>query len=231
MTSTMIQIATNSGAMGAYVASPAGDTAPAVLLISTIFGIDDNMKGMCDDLAERGYVAVAPNMFWRDEDPDAMALPQDMERAVKRVMRYDFAQGMGDLRFAIEAARSQPGCNGKVALLGFCFGGPFAWRAACDGLGIGAGVSFHGTNVSSAMKPGDQPSCPVSLHYGDKDDFAPPEELAAVRKVAEDTGSEFIIHPGAGHGYMVPTDRGHYDPDAARASWDRALKLVDALRD
>jgi carboxymethylenebutenolidase len=230
VTSREIEIAANDGKIDAYVAAPASGTGPGVVMVSTIFGVDKDMKDLCDDLAGRGCVALVQNFFWRDKDPGVMSLPADIERAVQRVMRTDFALVMDDLRLGIAAVRSQPECNGKVAVFGFCFGGPIAWRAACDGFGIGAGVSFHGTHVSKLMRPGDTPACPVSFHYGDHDEFAPPEELAAVKKVAEAAGSEFVIHPGAGHGYMVRADRGHYNPEAAGKSWDSALQLVDALR-
>lgn len=229
-TSREIEIEAGDGKIEAYVAAPTSGAGPGVVLVSTIAGVDRNMRELCDDLAGRGCVALAPNFFWRDKDPAAMSLPADMERAVARVMRFDFMPALDDLGLAIAAVRSQPECNGKVAVFGFCFGGPFAWRAACDGFGIGVGVSFHGTQVSRLMRPGDSPGCPVSFHYGDRDELAPPEELAAVKKVADETGSEFVIHAGAGHGYMVHTDRGHYHPEAARKSWDRALQLVDALR-
>jgi carboxymethylenebutenolidase len=184
------------------------------------------MKDMCDDLAQRGSVALAQNFFWRDQDPGVLTLA-DMQRAIDRVMRIDFAKAMGDLERGIAEVRSHPSCNGKIAVFGFCFGGPFAWRSACDGLGIDAAVSFHGTHVSKAMRPDDQPKCPVSLHYGDEDDLAPPEELEAVQKMADATGGEFVIHPGAGHGYMLRLN--HYHAEAARNSWSRALQMLDAL--
>lgn len=232
MTSTHreIEIAADDGKIAAYVAAPTSGTGPGVVMISTIFGVEQSMKDLCDDIAGRGCVALAQNFFWRDQDPAALSLPLDMERAVARVVRFDFASVMDDLRLGIAAVRRQPECNGEVAVFGFCFGGPFAWRAACDGFGIGAGVSFHGTRVSQLMRPGDKPGCPVSFHYGDQDEFAPPEELTAVKRVADETGNEFAIYPGAGHGYMMRTDKLHYDPEAARKSWDRALQLVDALR-
>jgi carboxymethylenebutenolidase len=223
-----IEIEASDGKIEAYVAAPASGAGPGVVMVSSIFGLDQTMKDLCDDLAGRGCVALAQNFFWRDKEPGAMVLPVDMERAVARVMRLDFRLAAEDLRLGVEAVRRQPECNGKVAVFGFCFGGPFAWRAACDGFGIDAGVSFHGTQVSKLMRPGDSPGCPVSFHYGDQDDLAPPEELAAVKKVADETGSEFVIHPGAGHGYML---RGmHYHAEAARKSWDSALQLVDTLR-
>lgn len=225
-----IEIEAHDGKIEAYVAAPTSGVGPGVLMVSTIFGLTQDLKDKCDDLARRGYVALAQNFFWRDEDPGLLSFPSGIQRAVARVDRIDFRAAMDDLRLGAAALRRQPECNGKVAVFGFCFGGPFAWRAACDGLGIGAAVSFHGTHVSKAMRPGDSPGCPVSFYYGDKDDLAPPEELAAVKKVADETGSEFVVYPGVGHAFTMPVDPAHYNPEATRNSWDRALQLVDALR-
>jgi dienelactone hydrolase len=99
------------------------------------------------------------------------------------------------------------------------------------GVLIDAGVSFHGTFLSKSMKPGDMPRCPVSFHYGDKDELAPPEELQAVKEIADATGAEFVIHPGAAHGYMMHSNPHHYHADAASKSWDRALQIIGALRE
>ena len=227
VTRRQIEIATDDGKFDAYV-SASQDKGPGVILVSSIFGVDQNMKDMCDDLARHGCVALAQNFFWRDPDSGVLPIPAGMQRAVARVGRIDFAKSMDDLRGAIAEVRRHPNYNGKLAVLGFCFGGPYAWRSACDGLGVDAAVSFHGTFVSKYMKPGDRPNCPVSFHYGDKDELAPLDELDAVKTVADATGSEFIIHPGAGHGYMLRGD--HYHVEAARKSWDLALQTIGGLR-
>jgi carboxymethylenebutenolidase len=223
---SQIEIEADGGKADAYLSAPETGEGPGVVMVSSIFGVNQDMKDMCDDLAQRGSVALAPNFFWRDQDPGELTL-EDMQRAIDRVMRIDFAKALGDLGRGIAEVRSHPRCNGKIAVFGFCFGGPYAWRAACDGFGIDAAVSFHGTYVSKAMRPDDQPKCPVSLHYGDDDDLAPAEELETVQKMADATGSEFVIHPGAGHGYMLRLN--HYHAEAARDSWNRALQMLDPL--
>jgi carboxymethylenebutenolidase len=223
---SQIEIEADGGKVDAYLSAPDTGEGPGVVMVSSIFGVNQDMKDMCDDLAQRGSVALAPNFFWRDQDPGELTL-EDMQRAIDRVMRIDFTKALGDLGRGIAEVRSHPNCNGKIAVFGFCFGGPYAWRAACDEFGIDAAVSFHGTYVSKAMRPDDQPKCPVSLHYGDEDDLAPPEELEAVQKMADSTGSEFVIHPGAGHGYMLRLN--HYHAEAARNSWSRALQMLDPL--
>jgi carboxymethylenebutenolidase len=225
-----ITVAAADGQMGAYLAATVtGKKGPGVIVVTHIFGVDQDTKDLCDELAARGCVALAQNFFWRDSDSGALVEPQDMQRAVARAMRIDFAKAMDDLKRGIDELRRHPHCNGKIALLGFCFGGPFAWRAACDGLGVDASVSFQGTYVSKCLKPGDKPSCPVAFHYGEHDFLAPPEELAAVKAAADATGSTFVIHPDAGHGYMMPT-KSHYHEEAARNSWHAALPMIKKLQ-
>lgn len=228
MTGKQINIAAPGGTFEAYVVSPDKGKVPGVVLASSIFGYTQNMKDMCNDLASRNCVAMVQNLFWRDEDPAPLELP-DIQRALARVERLDHGKAMEDIALAIAEVKRHPNCNGKIAVLGFCLGGPYAWRAACDGFGIHAAVSYHGTFVSKYMKPGDRPSCPVSFHYGDKDQLAPPAELEAVKKVADATGSEFVVYPGAGHGYMM-LQHNSADEEATRKSWDRTLQMIDALR-
>lgn len=224
-----VEIEAENGRIDAYLSAPEAGEWPGVVLVSTIFGVDQDLKNMCDELAQQGCVALAQNFFWRDEDPGMLTLA-DMQRAIGRAGRVEFGTVLSDLRRGIAEVRGHGSCNGKIAVFGYCFGGPPAWRAACDGFGIDAAVSFHGTYVSKVMQPGDQPAGPVSLFYGDKDELAPPEELEAVQKVAAATGSEFVVYPGAGHGFTMPSHENQYHAEAASKSWNRALEILDALR-
>jgi carboxymethylenebutenolidase len=225
-----IEIAAEDGRFDAYVAVPDQGKGPGVVLVTHIYGVDRDTQAMCDDLARRGCVALAQNFFWRDEDSGVLAQgPEGGQRARARAGRIDFARAMNDLKRSIAEVKRHPQCNGKIAVFGYCFGGSYVCRAACDGL-IDAGVSFHGTFVSKSIKPGDKPRCPVCLHYGDNDELAPPEELAAVKRAADATGAEFVIHSGAAHGFMMPSNPHHYHPEAASKSWDHALEMVGALR-
>jgi carboxymethylenebutenolidase len=231
MAGKTIQVTADGGAFDAYVASPAAGKGPGVVLVTHIYGVDDDTKAMCDKLAAGGSVALAQNFFWRDQDSVVLHHGEEGgKRARARAERIDFGKAMDDLNRAIAHVKSHPNCNGKVAVFGFCFGGSYVWRAACD-LGIDSGFSFHGTFVSKSIKPGDRPGCPVAFHYGDKDHLAPPPELEAVKKaVTARPDGEFVIHPGAIHGYMFPGNPAAYHAEAARRSWDRAVQMVGALR-
>jgi carboxymethylenebutenolidase len=225
-----VKIAADDDQCEAYLAAPdtSTDAGPGVIVVTHIFGVDQDTKDICDELATRGCVAIAPNFFWRDSDPGVL-VEAEVPRAIARAMRIDFAKSMDDLKLAVVQVRNHPGCNGKIVVLGYCFGGPYAWRSACDELGVDAAVSFQGTFVSKYMKPDDKPGCPVSFHYGENDYLAPPPELAAVKSMADVTGCEVIVHPGAGHGYMMPGNS-HYQEEAANKSWNVALKMIKELQ-
>jgi len=183
MSSKQIGIAAEDGRhFDAYLAAPATGKGPGVVLVMHIYGVDRDTQAMCDDLGRRGCVALAQNFFWRDHDSGVLAQgPEGGQRARARAGRIDFAQAMSDLKRSIAEVKCHPLCNGKIAVLGYCFGGAYVWRSACDGL-IDAGVSFHGTFLSKSMKPGDLPRCPVSFHYGDKDELAPPKSSRPLRQ-------------------------------------------------
>jgi carboxymethylenebutenolidase len=229
MAGRQIDIAADGGTFDAYVAAPDAGKGPGVILVTHIYGVDTDTRKMCDDLAKQGCVALAQNFFWRDQDAGVLSHAEG-QRARARAERIDFAKSMDDLKRAIAEVKRHPSCNGKVAVLGYCFGGAYVWRAACD-LGIDLGASYHGTFVAKSIKPGDRAGCPLTFHYGDRDEMAPQPELNAVRKaVTARPDGEFVVHPGAGHGYMFPSRPTGYDPEAARKSWASTMRLIGALR-
>jgi len=230
MAGKQIEITADGGKFDAYIAAPASGKGPGVLLVTHIYGVDPDTRGFCDDLAKQGCVALAQNFFWRDKDSGVLHHDADGgKRARERAGRIDFAKSMDDLKRAIDEVKRHPNCNGKIAVLGFCFGGAYVYRAACE-LGIDAGVSFHGTFVSKSVKPGDRVGCPLSFHYGDEDEMAPQAELDAVRKaVTARADGELFVHHGAGHGYMFPSRPTGYSAEVAQKSWARTMQLLGAL--
>jgi len=146
MVGTHVTIAaTNSGKFDSYVASPVSEKEAGVVIVSTISGVDSDMTHYADALAAEGFVASAPDMFWRDADSGPLPWTDDgRKRAFARNDRYDLELGMTDLADAIANLKKHPRCNGKVAVMGFCFGGPFALLAAAR-YGTSAGIAFHGS--------------------------------------------------------------------------------------
>ena len=188
---------------------------------------------MADDLAAKGLVVIAPDQFWRDEDPGPIARsPEGMERALPRSGRSDPDQVDTDVAAVFQALKAHPACNGKVAAMGFCFGGAYVLLAAARH-DIDAGISFHGSHLERHIGEAANVSCPLSLHWGDNDDVAPLEAIEEVKlALAERPDAEIYIYPGIPHGYMFPSGGdGVYDADVAARSWEKAHALLDTLRD
>ena len=110
----------NGETFDGYLAEPGGTgQAPGLLLVTAIFGIDDEMKELSDAWAKDGFLVSVPDIFWR-----VMPGPTaDMEKAFARYGAFDQDQGMLDIEDLVRDLKARPQCNGKVAMLGFCFGG------------------------------------------------------------------------------------------------------------
>lgn len=208
-----------------WLATPEGSApAPGILLITAIFGIDDEMKALAEAWAQDGFVVSVPDIFWR-----VMPGPTaDMEKAFARYEAFDREQGLRDIEDLVKALRSRPQCNGKIAILGFCFGGLYAHLGA-GRLGIDAAAAFHGTKIGTALEETANVTCPVSFHFGDADPVVPMDEVAAIRKAyAGRPGAEIVVHPGAGHNFSMPHKPG-YHAEAARASREAVLKCFRGM--
>ena len=186
MAGTHVTIAASGSArFDSYVASPKSEKGAGVVIVSTISGVDSDMTYYTDTLAAEGFVASAPDMFWRDSDPGPLPWTDDgRKRAFARNDRYDLELGMSDLADVIANLKKHSHCNGKVAVMGFCFGGPFALLAAAR-FGTHAGISFHGSHVENHLDKVEGIRCPLSFHYGDRDEVAP---LTAIERIREAFG-------------------------------------------
>jgi carboxymethylenebutenolidase len=231
MTGTHVMIAATDGRrFASYVAAPAAGEGVGVIIVSTVSGVDSDMTHYADTLAAEGFVASAPDMFWRDADPGPLAwTAEGKKRAFARNDRYDLEQGMNDLSDVIADIKKHPRCNGKVAVMGFCFGGPFALLAAAR-YGTVAGISFHGSHVENYLEELDRVRSPLSFHYGDQDPVAPMPAIERIREAfASVPDAEVYVYPGVGHGFMTMTRGPGYIESVARPAWARALEVLRRL--
>lgn len=231
-----IQVAADDGgAFETYLASPSSGTGAGVAIVSTIFGIEDDVKAYADRLAADGFVVEIPNVFWRVED--SALLPSDVpgghptfKRAVDRAMKLDIDKSMSDLQQVVADLKKRPQCNGQVAVMGFCWGGRYALRAAAE-LDVKAAISFHGTQVARVLDRAKRARCPMSFHWGDKDWVVPMTEIAQVQQAFDGVrDAEVVVHPGAEHSYMLKNRGAGYSASAAQESWSRALELLAPLK-
>ncbi len=231
MAGETIRIASREGgAFDCYVAVPAGEArAPAVVLASAIHGVDADIVAIADEFASRGFIAAAPDLFWRTLPGP---LPGDDKRAGERSQprAERIRAGEADMADTLAAVRAMGRANGRALAMGFCHGGPYAILGP-KRLGFDAGVSCHGTRMLDSIGELEGVSRPVCVIWGDRDHVAPAEVLDAYRAVPGRMGNvEVTIFPGVKHGYMM---RGHpeaFDQAARDYSMRRAVEMLAALR-
>ena len=208
-----------------YLTGPDGNAkAPGILLITAIFGVDQEIRELADAWAADGFLVSVPDIFWR-QIPGPTA---DMSVAFDRYGKFDPVQGMRDIEDLVHDLKARPTCNGKVAILGFCFGGRYA-RLGAARLGIAAAASFHGTAMGQHLDEVGRITCPVSFHFGDLDDVVPIEEVNAIRKAfAGRANADIGVYHGAGHNFAMPRKDG-YNAAVAQESRERVLRCFKQM--
>jgi carboxymethylenebutenolidase len=223
--------ASGGGTIPCRAALPDGGSHTGVVIAPTIFGLNNDMDMVLERLAGEGFAAIVPNPFSRDEEPGIIAHSgEDRDRAFARLERTPFEQAFGDMEDAINDLRAQPYCNGKIAVMGFCYGGPFALVAAAK-CGIQAGLSYHGSFVQNHLDAVPDVACPLSFHWGDNDNAAPLDVIDQVKQSFStlDDAQVFLYEGGVAHGYMLPGHGDAYNKAAAELSWVRSLELLKSI--
>ena len=204
MTET-VQIPTfdGTGAFPAYVARPAGAPSAAIIVIPEIFGVNPGIRQKCDSWASAGYLAVAPDIFWRfapgvELDPD---VPDQLQEAFGYFQRYDPAEGVYDIEAAIRWLRGQ-GVS-KVGCVGYCLGGRLAYMAAAR-TDIDASVGYYGVMIDQMLDEAHRIARPLLLHIPTADHFVGAEAQAAIHAALDDH-PRVTLHDYAGldHGFAA----------------------------
>lgn len=236
MTGTTHKIASrDGGSFDCYLALPASGnaaagTVPAVVLAAAIHGVDKDLRDIADEFAARGFIAAAPDLFWRTHPGPLTRAEQKAasERANPRALRIKESEA--DMADTLAALRQQPAFNGRAVAMGFCYGGPYAMIGP-KRLGYAAGVACHGSRMQDYIDALDGLTKPVCIIWGDQDNQAPPEVLAMFRaEAAKNAALELHIIPGIQHAYMMPDAGAAYDANTRQFSMDRTVTMLDDLR-
>ena len=171
------------GEFDCYLVTPKTDAkVPAMVLASAVHGVDADIRAIADEFAADGYIVAAPDLFWRTvPGPLPRSDQRTKERAQPRLERIK--TGEADLTDTLAFLRSLAQFNGRAAVMGFCYGGPYAILAP-KRLGYAAGVSCHGTQLLDYIGELEGVTAPVCLIWGDKDHAAPAPVLDAYRAAA-----------------------------------------------
>jgi carboxymethylenebutenolidase len=222
--------ARDGGEFDCYLATPAADgKVPAIVLASAVHGVDKDICDLADEFASHGYIAAAPDLFWRSVPGP---LPHEDKRAAERSQpRLEkIKAGEADMADTLAYVRTLPQFNGRAAAMGFCYGGPYAILGP-KRLGYDAGISCHGTRMLDFIGELDGVTQPVCIIWGDQDHAAPAEVLQAYRAVPSRLPNvEVHIFPGVLHGYMMRWNVKAFHPQTREFSMGRALAILDGLR-
>jgi carboxymethylenebutenolidase len=211
----------------AFVVYPEVKTkAPAVLVIHEIFGLTDWVRGVCDQLAEAGYIAIAPDLL-SAPGSDTQTY-SDIDAARKAISLLPQPQVTADLNAAADYAAKLPACDGHVSVAGFCWGGGQSFAYANHNSQLKAAYVFYGTGPAAAADA-TQIHCPVYGFYGE-DDARVDMTIPKSEELMKAAGQKFepVIYRGAGHGFM----RAGEAPDATapnRQARDNAWKRWKSL--
>jgi carboxymethylenebutenolidase len=216
MTAKQISISGPDGAFAGYLAAPSSGKGPGVVVIQEIFGINQVMRDIADDLASHGYFALAPDLFWRLEPGVQLTDKTDAEwkRAFDLMGRFDIDKGVTDIQAAIDTLRARPGVSGKVGAVGYCLGGQLAYLTAAR-TNIDASVGYYGVNIQERLSEAPNIKKPLMLHIAGKDQFVKPD---AQKKIQDGLGKNPLVtlhvYPEMDHAF-ARIGGAHYDKACA----------------
>jgi len=188
----------------AYCAEPAADAKAAIIVIQEIFGVNPGIRQKCDEWAAKGYLALAPDIFWRSEpgvelDAD---VPEEFQKGVDLMMKLDQNIAIEDIEATIRAAHGLTG-GGKVGAVGYCLGGRLAFMVAAR-TDINATVGYYGVGIDNLLGESHAIAHPLMLHIPTSDGFVPAEIQAKMHE-GLDGHPKVTLHdyPGLDHGFAA----------------------------
>lgn len=213
MTRITIDAIDGSGSFSAYRADPSGTPRGAIVVIQEIFGVNEGIRRKCDHFAALGYLAIAPDLFWRMQpgielDPD---VEPEFKAALDWMGKFDQDKGVADIEATIRAARDLSG--GKVGVTGYCLGGRLAFMAAAR-TDSDATVGYYAVGVDGLLGEKHAIAHPLMLHIAGNDGFVPAPAQAAMHAGLDDH-PKVTLHdyPGEDHGFA--TEMGKRRSEAA----------------
>jgi carboxymethylenebutenolidase len=218
----MIEVPATGGSMPAFLARPGGEgRTPAVLVIQEAFGLNPHIKDVTRRVAAEGYVALAPDLYWRGGKGRTVGYDQ-LAEAIGLMQSLKDPEVVADVGRAIAWLEAQPFVRAdRIGITGFCMGGRVSYLAACElPEKIKACVPFYGGGIP--IDKTEKLRCPVLAFFGEKDAFIPLESVEQLKAEAKRHGKavEVVVYPGADHGFFC-NERASYQAAAARDSWER----------
>jgi len=205
-----------TGAFGAYVARPGSVPAPAVVVLHEVFGVNADVCAHCDELAAAGFIAVPPELFWRQEHNVDLGVRSevDWQHRLRLYQAYDRDTGVTDVNDTITAAAELPDCTGKVGVLGYCLGGLLTFLVAVRHE-VDAAVAYHGGDTEKYLDEVGGLKAPLLMHLGEEDEFiSKPAQEEIKAALSGKPNATIFSYPGQYHAFSRHNGA-HYNASAA----------------
>lgn len=216
--------ATDGLSIPAYLARPSAKARGAVVVVQEIFGVNRHIREVADGYAAAGYLAIAPATFHRVQPGVELGYTEaDMKQGMGLKAAVEALPAPGvlqDLQAAVDYVARDSGA--KVGIVGYCWGGLLAWRAASQLKGLSAAVPYYGGGMTQPQELASKPQVPVMAHLSDNDAHVPLEGVAALQKAHP----EVIVHIYPAHHGFNCDHRAAYHAEAARQARERTLDFL-----
>jgi carboxymethylenebutenolidase len=223
-----ITIEDRDGAFDAYIARPKALPSPAVVVLQELFGVNADIRKTCDELAEQGFIAVAPDLFWRQEPGVDLSVTSDADwqHGLRLYQAYDRDAGVRDAKDTIDAAAKLPDCTGKVAVLGYCLGALMTFLTAVRSR-VDAAVAYHGGDTEKYLAEVDGLHAPMLMHLGEEDEFISKAAQAEIKAaLAKQPTATVYSYAGQSHAFSRHGGA-HYNAEAAALAHQRTYAFLN----
>ncbi len=224
-----LKAADGSGTFSAFIARPkkSEDTAGVVIVIQEIFGVNDSLRATCAELAAMGFIAIAPDLFWRQQPGVNLTDKSEAEwkKAFALMNGFNQDKGIEDLKVTLATARALPGANGIVATLGYCLGGRLAVMMATRS-DADLNISYYGVGLDSLVPEFANITAPLIIHVAEEDEFSSPEIVEKLLDGVEDNAFvDVFIYPQVQHAF-ARVGGVHFDVRAATIANGRTAEIL-----
>lgn len=209
---------------GAYCATPASGNGPGLVVIQEIFGVNAAMRKICDDFAAKGYIAVCPDLFWRQQPGIQITdkTQAEWDRAFELYKAFDVEAGVRDLLSTLAYVRSMKGCSGKVGAVGYCLGGKLAYLMASRS-DVDSTVGYYPVGLEDMLDEVHDIRMPFLLHFAALDKFSSePVRQKILRSLSRNPVITPYVYEGVDHAFARPNGQ-----NFNQAAADLANKRTD----
>jgi carboxymethylenebutenolidase len=222
-----IAITVADGAFQAYLARPGAAVAPSVVVLHEVFGVNADLRETCDALASQGFLAVCPDLFWRQSPGTNLSVTSDADwnRGLALYGAYDRNQGVLDIVETLKVASHLHGATGKAGVMGYCLGGLMTFLTAARSQ-VDAAVEFHGADTEKYLNEAPAITAPMIVHLAEEDEFISKAAQAEIKSaLAAKPNIEVFSYPGCHHAFSRHGGT-HYDAAAAAQANARTFSFL-----